>query len=98
MDVHTVNATPYHEGGRFGPGQEVYYGMHRIRLWKWYCANSGTPFIWNDTTLVYKKKKEILQGVCASLGLPINGKNKELVARLDMYEFTPHQLQSINCS
>jgi hypothetical protein len=92
MDAQTINEHHYHDGGKHGPGQEVYYAMHRIRLWRWYCNTTNTHFHYKDTSLIFKKKKEILQGVCQSLDLPTNGSNKELVARLDMYEFTPDQL------
>lgn len=93
MDAQTINEHPYHEGGKHGPGQEVYYGMHRIRLWKWYCRATNTPFKIKDTSLIFKKKKEILQSVCQSLGLATDGTNKSLIARLDRYEFSPEQLQ-----
>lgn len=93
MDAQTIiNQQPYHEGGKHGPGQEVYYAMHRIRLWKWYCIATNTPFRLKDTSLIFKKKKEILQGVCQSLGLDTYGTNKVLVARLDRYDFTPEQI------
>jgi hypothetical protein len=92
MDAQTINATPYHEGGKHGPGQEVYYAIHRIRLWEWYCKTTSTPFNLKDTSVIYKKKKEVLQAVCQSLGLATDGINKVLIARLDRYEFTPEQL------
>lgn len=95
MDPQTVNEHPFHEGGKHGPGQEVYYAMHRIRLWRWYCQTTNTPFNLADTTLIFKKKKEVLQGVCQSLGLTTDGTNKELIARLDRYEFTSDQLHGI---
>lgn len=91
MDEHTINPNPYHEGGKHGDGQEMYYSIHRIRLWEWYCKTTNTSFRVKDTSLIFKKKKEILQGVCQSLGLAIDDTNKELVARLDRYEFTPEQ-------
>ena len=93
MDAQTINEHPYHEGGKYGPGQEMYYGMHRIRLWKWYCMTTNTPFYFNDTSLIFRKRKEVLQGVCQSLGLTTDGTSKMLIARLDKYEFTPEQLQ-----
>lgn len=96
MDAQTINDAPFHEGGKHGPGQEVYYSMHRIRLWKWFCKTKNTPFLLKDTSLIFKKKKEILQGVCQSLGLATDGTNKVLIARLDMYEFTPEQRQQLN--
>lgn len=95
MDRYTINEDPFHEGGKHGPGQEVYYSMHRIRLWEWYCKTTNIPFKIKDTSLIYKKKKAILQGVCQSLNLPIEGTNKEIIARLDRYEFTPDQLQML---
>lgn len=90
-----MNEHPYHEDGKHGPGQEVYYAMHRIRLWRWYCNTTNTHFQMKDTSLIFKKKKEILQGVCQSLGLASEGSNKQLVARLDRYEFTPDQLSVV---
>jgi hypothetical protein len=95
MDAHTINEHPYHEGGKHGPGQEMYYSMHRIRLWQWYCRVTNTPFKINDPSLIFKKKKEVLQGVCQSLGLSTEGTNKILIARLDRYEFTPDQVPVI---
>lgn len=95
MDQYTINEQPFHEGGKYGLGQEVFYSMHRIRLWRWYCTATNTPFTYKDTSIVYKKKKQTLQQICQSLGLAIEGKNKELIARLDRYEFTPDQLQQI---
>jgi hypothetical protein len=95
MDAHTINEHPYHEGGKYGPGQEMYYAMHRIRLWEWYCKTTNTSFRIQDTSLIFKKKKEVLQGVCQSLGLDTYGTNKILIARLDMYEFTPEQLEQL---
>lgn len=92
MDAQTINEHPYHEGGKHGPGQEVYYATHRTRLWRWYCMTTNTGFYYKDISSIFKKKKEILQGVCQSLGLATEGTNKELVARLDRYEFTPDQL------
>lgn len=95
MDAQTINPNPFHEGGKHGPGQEVYYSSHRIRLWQWYCRVTNTPFFINDTSLIFKKKKEVLQGVCQSLGLPTEGTNKILIARLDRYEFTPNQVPPV---
>lgn len=96
MNAETIiNPNPYHEGGKYGPGQEVYYSMHRIRLWEWYCKTTNTPFSLKDTSLIYKKKKEVLQAVCNSLGLDTYGTNKMLIARLDRYEFTPEQQQQL---
>jgi hypothetical protein len=95
MDALHINEFPYHEGGRFGPGQEMYYAKQRVRLWQWYCNTTNTPFVFNETSIVYKKKKEVLQRLCESLGLPTDGKNKELIARLDRYDFTAEQLQTI---
>ena len=95
MDEYTINEEPFHEGGKYGPGQELYYSMHRIRLWYWYCSAMNAPFTYRNVSKVYKMKKEILQGICQSLGLDTEGKNKELIARLDRYEFTPDQLQQI---
>lgn len=97
MDIHTINPEPYHDGGRFGPGQEVYYAVHRVRLWKWYCRATHIPFHIKDSYPVYKKKKEILQAICDSLGLPRDGKIKELIAYLDRYEFTTEQALSLDC-
>jgi hypothetical protein len=94
MDAQTINPYPYHEGGRYGPGQEVYYAKHRIRLWRWFCTATNTPFSLRNTSVIYKNKKEVLQNICQSLGLETEGKNKELVARLDRYEFTQEQLQT----
>lgn len=95
MDYHTINESPYHTGGRYGPGQEIYYAQHRFRLWRLFCIVSGTTFRVNDVCRVYKQKKEVLQRMCQSLGLDIVGTNKELIARLDMYSFTPAQIQAI---
>jgi hypothetical protein len=96
MDNSTINEDPFHEGGKYGPGQEIYYAMHRIRLWKWYCMTTHAPVLEiNDATLIYKRKKEILQGVCESLHLPTEGTNKVIIARLDRYDFTPEQLQML---
>jgi hypothetical protein len=92
MNAQTINENPYHQGGKHGPGQELYYALHRFRLWKWYCKVTNTPFQCNDTSITFKKKKEVLQGVCQSLGLEIDGTNKALIARLDRYEFTSNQL------
>jgi hypothetical protein len=91
MNAQTINEHPFHQGGKHGPGQEVYYAGHRIRLWQWYCKATNIPFHWNDTSTIYKKKKEVLQGVCQSLGLATDGTNKALIARLDRYEFTSDQ-------
>lgn len=97
MDEQTVNEQPYHEGGKHGPGQEVYYSIHRIRLWEWFCkTTSTTPFNLKDTSVIYKKKKEVLHAVCQSLGVATDGTNKVLTARLDRYEFTPEQRQQLN--
>jgi hypothetical protein len=95
MDAHTINDQPFHEGGKYGAGQEMYYHMHRTRLWRWYCSATNNSFSIRDTSLIYKKKKEVLQGICQTLGLPTTGKNKELIARLDRYEFTPDQLHML---
>jgi hypothetical protein len=96
MDNNTINEDPFHEGGKYGPGQEVYYSLHRIRLWKWYCKDANVPFKINDASLIYKKKKEILQSVCQSLNLPTDGTNKLLIARLDRHDFTQDQLQMLS--
>lgn len=32
MDADIINIQPFHEGGKYGPGQEVYYAWHRVRL------------------------------------------------------------------
>jgi len=95
MDAHTISDQPFHEGGKYGPGQEMYYAIHRIRLWRWYCTTTNTPFSIRDTSVVYKKKKEVLQAICQTLGLATAGKNKELIARLDRYEFTTDQVQQM---
>jgi hypothetical protein len=95
MNEFTINEVPYHEGGKYGSGQEMYYARHRIRLWEWYCKSMNVPFHINETYLIYKQKKEILKSICLSLDLSDYGTNKVLIARLDRYEFTPNQLQQL---
>lgn len=80
-------------GGRYVVGQEVYYAIHRMRLWEWYCISSGVCVQFKDMTKVYKKSVKTLQAVCASLDLPTTGTKEQLIARLDWYDFTAKQMK-----
>lgn len=95
MDPLTIHDAPYHTGGRYGPGQEVYYVVHILRLWKWYCLTSGTPFKTNDVCKVYRQNKHVLQETCRNLGLSTEGTKNELIAALDRYNFTDEQIERI---
>lgn len=95
MDTNAINDTPFHAGGRFGPGQEVYYAIHRIRLWKWYSMNTGIPFTFQDSNNVYRQKKAVLQTLCDMLGLSSDGTKNNLIAMLDRYSFTQEQIDII---
>lgn len=85
---------PFQVGGRYTIGQEVYYAMHRMRLWEWYCRYYKKSIDIRDTTRVYKRSTKTLQAVCVSLGLSTAGTKEDLIARLDWYDFTAEQLQT----
>jgi hypothetical protein len=95
MNMHTINETPFHAGGRFGPGQEIFYAAHRIRLWKFYCNRLAIPFSTRDSNLVYKQKKEILQRLCEMLGISSEGTKNNLIAKLDRHTFTQEDIDII---
>lgn len=95
MEAHTINDTPFHPGGRYGPGQEVYYAIHRIRLWKLYCIDKRLASRVQDASFVYRQKKEVLQHLCDMLGVSRVGTKRELIANLDRYVFTQEQIDAV---
>ena len=90
-----INDMPFNAGGKYGPGQEIYYALHRIRLWRWYCNNVGTHFRTQDANIIYRQKKEVLQRLCDILQIPSQGTKKDLIATLDRYTFTQEQINII---
>jgi len=88
-----MNQPPFQRGGRYGPGQELLYCGHRLRLWLWFCIQSGRPLTY--THGVYRETNKVLRELCLSLGLMAIGDNTSkvhMIAMLDNYEFTNEQM------
>lgn len=87
MDENTVNPNPFHLGGKFGPGQEMYYMCHKVALWKLYRVTKNLGWPCNKYSDLYRMKKDVLVDLCNMLQLDASGTKDALICRLEHYPY-----------